>query len=526
MNRAAWYTGLALLLLGGAVFVWKAWLLGLPMLPSDPEGLWRVELTVTARGTGRRGSVQAPLPTSGPGQVVFDERSVSDRLVFSIRSEGGQRVGVWSGRFQGVHEIVHGFRVQLSEVEAAPSEDPGAPPPEKIATEFGGSTADFPSYAPEMRDVLESLTLPPLDDPVGRVRTIFAFVTDEIATVPTGGDDAFLTLATREGNEEGKARLLVTLLRTAGIPARPVLGLQLRRNAEPRPTAWVEAWVGEGWTPLSPTDGFLGRKPADRLVLQTGTLDAVRATGVRALAHRYDALRQQLRPEELTMMMLPPSPLLSGLSLYRLPVRTQSVMRVLLVLPLGALIVALFRNMIGVPTFGTFMPILVALALRQTSLGIGLAMVGAVLAIGIFGRVALERLRILLVPRLSILLCLVILAVTALALAGRSAEVRDLLEGVLFPIVILTMLIERFSIVMAEQGMREALVRAAYTTLVAVAAYPVFQSRLAQHLMFGFPELVVCVMGLLVLIGAYTGYRLSDLIRFRSFARAEEGAGP
>jgi hypothetical protein len=42
--------------------------------------------------------------------------------------------------------------------------------------------------------------------------------------------------------------------------------------------------------------------------------------------------------------------------------------------------------------------------------------------------------------------------------------------------------------------------------------------------MFSFPELTLAVMGLLVWIGGYTGYRLMDLLRFRSFANPAEGA--
>ena len=42
--------------------------------------------------------------------------------------------------------------------------------------------------------------------------------------------------------------------------------------------------------------------------------------------------------------------------------------------------------------------------------------------------------------------------------------------------------------------------------------------------MFGFPELVIVVMGVLIWIGGYTGYRLSDLIRFRAFAKPAGGA--
>ena len=45
----------------------------------------------------------------------------------------------------------------------------------------------------------------------------------------------------------------------------------------------------------------------------------------------------------------------------------------------GAFIMVILRNVIGVKTFGTFMPVLIALALRGFSLGLGLALVAFVL---------------------------------------------------------------------------------------------------------------------------------------------------
>lgn len=113
---------------------------------------------------------------------------------------------------------------------------------------------------------------------------------------------------------------------------------------------------------------------------------------------------------------------------------------------------------------------------------------------------------------------------TAFALVARSTEMREFLAGVLFPIVILTMLIERFSIAGAEEGWRPATVRLGWSIAATVAVYPAFRSVQVSHLMFSFPELVLCLMGMLVWIGGYTGYRLSDLLRFRLLARPEHDA--
>jgi len=525
MNRVPLWTGAALLAFGLSVFAWKILILGLPVLPSDAEGLWRVDLEITVRGTNRRGSVRTTLPSSGPGQTVFDEHSTSDRLNFTIREENGERSGVWSGRLTGVHTIGYGFRVQLEPftVPIPPATD-GAPlkAPEEVRERYARPVTNLGPDAPEVEGLLAALRVPPSDDRAAQLRLLYRFVADEIATAETGSSDPVLTLATREGNPEGKVDLLCALLRAVGIPARPVLGLRLESAQPVEPVVWAEAWIGGEWIPMSPTEGFFAQRPSSLLRLRTDADTLLETSGVSAETHRYTALRERLSSAEITAMMLPANPILERLSLYRLPVATQSVLRLILLLPLGALAVSLLRNVIGVPTFGTFMPVLIAYTLRATALGLGLALVGAVIALGIVGRLLLERLRLLLVPRLSILLCMVVLAATGLALAGAEFENRGLTGGVLFPMVILTMLIERFSVTLAEEGLREALTRAAWSTVVAVVVYPVFRSPLAEHLMFGFPELVVVVMGLLVWIGGYTGYRVSDLLRFRSLARGVE----
>ena len=84
-------------------------------------------------------------------------------------------------------------------------------------------------------------------------------------------------------------------------------------------------------------------------------------------------------------------------------------------------------------------------------------------------------------------------------------------------------LIERFSTSMAEEGIRNSMTRLAWSIGVTTLVYPLFQSATLSHLMFGFPELVFVAMGVLLWIGSYTGYRLSELIRFRSLAAQAAG---
>jgi hypothetical protein len=100
------------------------------------------------------------------------------------------------------------------------------------------------------------------------------------------------------------------------------------------------------------------------------------------------------------------------------------------------------------------------------------------------------------------------------------------MTGLLFPIVILAMLIERVSVTTLEEGMGSALKLLGGSIVLSLATYPLFRSQWLAHLYFGFPELILCTMAPVVLIGGYTGYRLSELWRFRSLVLPEQGATP
>ncbi len=520
MSRSALLVGALLIALGASVFALKVFRYAIPLTSSEGEGPWQVELRINVRGAGGPGSVRALLPASEAGQQIFDESSTSDQLDFAARDQAGNRVGVWSGVLGEIHEVVFAFRVQSRKVEVPlPEGGPFPSPPRQLAALYLEPTPALPSATDEVRAQLERLALPPVSDLPGRVRTIYAFVANEVATVESASDDALLVLANREGSRAGKERLLVSLLRAGGIPARIVHGLELGEDATPGERTWTEAWLAGAWIPMSSVDGFFAERPENWLVLGRGNVAPVEATAVRAVGHRYRALREHLRPEELANLRTPDNPIFQRLSLYRLPLPTQQALRVLLLIPIGALIVALFRNLIGVKTYGTFMPILISLALRGYPLLRSLGLVALVIGLGLLSRRLLEALRLLMVPRLSVMLCFVVLSVTALALIGDDTQTAEFFAGVLFPMVILTMLVERIFITSAEEGLREALNTAAISVAVASTIHPVFRSARAEYLMFTFPELTLCCMGVLIWIGGYTGYRVSDLLRFRALAR-------
>ncbi|RMH36407.1 MAG: hypothetical protein D6690_06050 [Nitrospirae bacterium] len=206
-------------------------------------------------------------------------------------------------------------------------------------------------------------------------------------------------------------------------------------------------------------------------------------------------------------------------SLFALPLDTQAVYRIILMVPLGALLLVILRNVVGVTTFGTFMPILIALAFRETQLTWGLILFSAVVAVGLLVRFYLEHLRLLLVPRLAAVLVTVILIMLAISIVTHKLGLERGLSVALFPMVILTMTIERMCIVWEERGPRVALQQGLGSLLMAALAYVVMTVPYLDHLLFVFPELLLVILAMMLLLGRYSGFRLLELIRFRALAR-------
>jgi len=77
--------------------------------------------------------------------------------------------------------------------------------------------------------------------------------------------------------------------------------------------------------------------------------------------------------------------------------------------------ICVLRNLIGFPTFGIFMPVLMALAFRSTGLVYGLIIFTGVVLMGYIVRRSIDKLHLLLVPRLSVILTLVIVCFTIIA---------------------------------------------------------------------------------------------------------------
>src|SRR5262249_26049173 len=159
--------------------------------------------------------------------------------------------------------------------------------------------------------------------------------------------------------------------------------------------------------------------------------------------------------------------LLSRLSLYALPPTEQRLVEFLLLVPVAALIVCIFRNMIGLISFGTFAPALLGLAFRDLGSLPGILVFVAIVFVGWLMRHVLNHYHLLQVPRMAFLLSLVVLILIGSIVAANYHDLPATKYVSLFPMVILTGMIERFWTLEVEDGDSSSFKTLLVTVLIA-----------------------------------------------------------
>lgn len=508
-NLHCYILSAALVACGLWLFLYKAFELNFPLAPDTESPVWNVEARVSFDASNKSVKVTLFIPQNSPTTAVMDEQFISHRFGFEANSERDNRKAEWFiRRAYGPHSLYYRATIrQFADLEDGPSKMPKMPAVEEVQLEgpFLVAAESLLAEAKEMSADTETLVV-----------TVLSMLSKREPS-----DNAKLLLGS-EHNELKRMEAAVQILAMAKIPARAVHGIKLEEHIINAPLIhWLEVFNPDKkiWQPFDPqtrkaeipgsyfawwrgSDPFTKVKGAGRVT-----------TSVTVSRNQEEAIRSAIRGAGIS------DPLLVEFSPFTLPVRTQEVFRVLLLVPAGAFIIVLLRTFAGLKTFGTFMPVLVALGFRETQLLWGIILFILVVSLGLSFRFYLERLKLLLVPRLASSLIVVVLLMLLLSMLTNKFSIVHGLSIGLFPMVILTMVIERMSLVWEEQSPLEALSQGAGSLLAAALIYSVIILPEVSHLLFVFPELLLILLGLSILCGRYTGYRLNELRRFRALRK-------
>ena len=488
---------------GLSVFAYKWQVLGFPLGQDQETPVWTIESSINFDSGPGAIKVQLLIPTLTPGFSMLNENSVSRGYGFSVNYGSGGREAQWAIRRADGEQTIY-YRITVYEDPAADQSDttPPFPPPPVINEPFRTAVDVIVAEVKEQSADTASFT----SELLRRMNDTSPDPNVELLLSDVNSPAAFVDTAT-------------TILAAARIPARMIHGFQLQgrqRNAET--VAWLEVHDGDSWRYFDPQSGeenlpdrfFIWWRGNEPLIgveggsnvqvdfaVQENFLDAI-TIAERQVAQRGASLIDS--------------------SLYSLPIQTQAVYSVLLMVPIGALVMVVLRNFVGIDAFGTFMPVLIALAFRETQLFWGIVLFTMLVALGLSIRFLLERLRLLLVPRLSAVLIVVVGLMLIISLASHRFGMETGLSVALFPMVIIAMTIERMSVVWEERGAIDAIRGGIGSLIIAIAAYIFMGFGWLEHLILTFPELLLVILAIVMLAGRYTGYRLLELKRFKALA--------
>ncbi len=495
-----------ILFTGIGLILYKHFALGFPLIPDDKKFVWTIEAKIDFEAQGDPVILSFALPPKEPNLTFMEEDFASPDYGFSEQTIPNGRRAQWSKRVATGPQTTY-YRLSLYENDwignTPPSDQPETP------------------KKPEFDKVFKTAAITLLDQVRAKSANSEIFARELIQTLnSTDPSQNQRLLLNDHANADYKTNLIVNLLAFEGISARVARGLYLEDGRRRQSlTNFVEVHDGDQWL-LFDQDTGNSDMPENFIMWQRGgqsLLDVVGGTNSRV---SFSIIRNVQSTRNLVVRSSMDSQAgLIDFSIYSLPIEQQNAFKMILLLPIGALIVVIMRLIIGIRTSGTFMPILIALALIQTTLITGIIMFLIVVSTGLLIRSYLSRLNLLFVARISAVIIVVITIMASISIISNKFGFSQAMTVTFFPMIILAWTIERMSVLWEEDGPKEVLIQGAGSLLTAIIAYLFMTNRIVEYMTFNFPELMLVNLAFILILGQYTGYRLSELYRFHALER-------
>lgn len=501
MNNNYLYAIVALLFsIAVGLMTYKANALNFPLTSSQSNTLWQIETQIRFNAQGGSQTVNMWLPKETDSFIVNDEDFFSGEFGLSIAKINKQKKAVWTIREANGWQTLF-YRALLEPVNS----DLGS-------VDYDVPTIEKPIFSEIQLDIANSI----IDKTKSSSANSESFVLQLMTVMSQRYSMDNLSVLVPSGFES-RMPLLVRLLALENLPARQANGFLLAEGTNGNIKNWLQVYYNGSWHLFD--QGTRQKISSDEaLVMWYGfdefiTIKGAKEVNVKSVVEPKD----ENLLDFFQLMKNEASHWLIDYSFFSLPLTIQKDFRILVTIPIGVLLLVLLRNLIGIKTFGTFLPILVALSFRDTGLLSGIILFTIVVMLGLLTRIFLDRLALLMIPRVGSILIVVLLFMITISLLSYKLGINIGLSVTLFPMVILAIMIERMSILWDERGPLEVLVQGIGTICVATLAYYLMNYDPLQHIMFVFPELLLVVLSITMLMGRYTGFKLTELFRFRAF---------
>lgn len=499
---------LILLALGIGVTLYKIKVLGFSFNPSKEEAVWTVESAIDFEADGGQVKVSLNMPDNSAGMIVTETQKGDSDYAFSLETKDREQRGVWTSKEpkSGPQRIYYRANIYRKDSPQSSSETvvPSLP---KIDQPLAGV------YLKAAEEIVGKAGNPDKN----RVQVSINLI-EILNSSSDNGAAALLLKMPRETG--GRLALLQDLFSMMGVPSRISRGLPLTKNNKNKKlTSYIEVYDGHVWVLINPKTAEI-ENPEAFLLWQQNHESLLEVEGGSNSKVRFSSLETKILANQAAIKGGQHNgSWLVDFSIYSLPLSSQNTFKLLLLIPFGALVVVILRNLVGIQTAGTFMPILIALSFLQTTLLVGLILFLTVVSVGLVMRSYLSHLNLLLVPRISAILVFVITIYLAISVIGFKMGSELGLNVTFFPMIIISWSIERMCVLWEEEGGKDVLIQGSGSLFTASLIYLLMKNEFVGNMTYAFPELLLVVLAIILMIGTYSGYRLSELRRFEPMGR-------
>jgi hypothetical protein len=503
--------GVVLFLIGVMSVIYKTQVLNVPIMPKVNYDSWNITYNVELRRDRDNVNLRVPNILTRDYQTVTTKDTKKKDIVL----KGNLKQGVL---FTQDYSIQFHKRIRRGDVDL------------KGYATFKESNEDVKSVSGLYSKLLTT-------NSTNRefVKHVEQYVLNEVSRAKNNVDSISKAILTETASLEEKALIYHYLMLRKGIPSRIVAGINLNTKELQKITTSVESSVS------LVNQVFLGTKwHTTSFNSEEGDIDLSRFVVITDNFLKYKSLFDH-ETMKISFLITPgtvsgadgvsfnkflkqKSAFYSSFNLFSFPNELQRFYFYILIIPFGTLILAFCRNIVGIKTFGIFMPILLGLFLASSGFFYGLLTLLLVVLLGLVERYVLDKFYLLAVPRLSIILTLIVMLFLGMGIMSVNF---DFFKSYMFsgvPIVILAVFVETLSVQLLEEGIVKSLPPILGTLFIAILSYALYQILYVRVILFTHPELLVSIIGLLILIGSYHGYRISELIRFKSFIEESKNA--
>lgn len=187
----------------------------------------------------------------------------------------------------------------------------------------------------------------------------------------------------------------------------------------------------------------------------------------------------------------------------------------ILLLPFLATGIAFVRYIIGLPSLEMLVPVALAVTLIATGLTAGFIILIAILIASFVSRFILKKVHILQVPKKALSL-LVVSVFVFLALMGSAIENLITVKQLsIFPILIFIILSDKIVSLQLKKNVSETILITGVTIALGILGFFFLSIPNFRNLILLYPETILALVPINLLIGRYLGLRASEFFRFR-----------